>query len=427
MNKVLMFIAILLFSVAGYGQTSDRMEKDLEVMQRIFNEMLSDGNRFLSRYGDDSPQYEAGVGIIFRTPSRLGNLSIWSSSGSNAYVAPESWEFFDAETDQQIVVTQGKAKKSQGNVVIRTTPAPPAPPAATNGVAAIPKASGKNGLIDKLTRFLIDYGDFATQLKDDESIIILHKANNRRSQAVAIAGIGISSTASDADLITGDFSLKVKMKDLRAHRSGSIDEATLKSRIVLEEKESKEPEFEYRIFSQIINERTAEIKGELTKSYVDQEEGDDLLLTYRMAGLGRRGDDIEFIPDLGVIYQIQFSSPARSGVIFIDRGRNSTTKAVYDVFEKEDTYDEWLDELSGQLKEELPEVMLEYGRTLRRLPVGERLILKLNFPDCHKCNAPKQMEISIPAATLQAFDKQNKSLDAALKDVRFSESGKAKD
>jgi hypothetical protein len=425
-KTILLASCALLLNSLLVAQDEDRMKQDMEVMQGILSEMLSKGNRFVGR-NVEMPRYEKGVGLIFQVPGRAGNLAwagnvgpgnqmiqVYGSGKSMAYsispdveIDPQVEIEIDSEVETQLESAGvGKSKTIQGVIV------------------NAPRADGGQNLPEVLTTFLIQYGDFARQLSDEESLVLVHKAGSDNS-ILSFSGAAVASASAVASTSNSGFSLKVKMKDLRAFRKGSISESELRARILKADIANAETALEYRVFGRILNERCAEIKGEVTASYLKEEDQEEAPIRYRFPSSDFWGEQVESVPELGVIYPIRFGSPANSTIIFFE-SRGKSKEKVLEVFEEGEQLDEWAEELVAKMEEAVPRLMLEYGRTLRNLPENQRLIVKLTFPDCHACSAPKELEFSVKSVVLQAYDRQSKSLDAAIKEVRIERRGEAK-
>ncbi len=63
----------------------------------------------------------------------------------------------------------------------------------------------------------------------------------------------------------------------------------------------------------------------------------------------------------------------------------------------------------------LKEYIVDYGSIVKSLKPREQLLFKLNFPNCDDCKEmPKRLEIAAKKATLDAYRKDQISLENAV-------------
>jgi hypothetical protein len=65
--------------------------------------------------------------------------------------------------------------------------------------------------------------------------------------------------------------------------------------------------------------------------------------------------------------------------------------------------------------------VIDYGRTIRSVPEGEKLLLKVKLTKCEGCKIPKSLELSVPMATLRQFDQQKLSREKAVAAIEIKE------
>ncbi|MBK7873748.1 MAG: hypothetical protein IPJ74_25355 [Saprospiraceae bacterium] len=67
--------------------------------------------------------------------------------------------------------------------------------------------------------------------------------------------------------------------------------------------------------------------------------------------------------------------------------------------------------------EEFKRNVIEYGRTVRKLPANELLIFKLDLNTCEDCDIPDRVEISIKKSVLESYDSNKITMEQALEQI----------
>jgi hypothetical protein len=212
--------------------------------------------------------------------------------------------------------------------------------------------------------FIVDYGDFISQLGSNEKIVITNQGDNRAWYFNKGKRSHISVESNKADLI--------------ALKQGKItrDQALGKIKVVnTESVDVKEPDMELMttIFNRLY-------RADLSKTYFT----DDNIYYERLR-------------DYGVIYYMQVYSSNQ-----VDYGTLSMPTLGLDRVDQA-TRDKKAAELYPRFEQDLKENILEYGRTLKSLKDEESLIFNITLTRCKGCNIPSTAEVSVKASILKDY------------------------
>jgi hypothetical protein len=189
-----------------------KLKKQIEVMERILDELLVDSPNFLvsSRNNNTHGVYLDGFGVLLAFDASLiqqDDQDIWQKLGKKFKIYTKDGQTVidlnadeddDGKDDEEAVFDHEKWReqheKNQQELY----------------------EHGKAELVEGL----MDYGETLTTLRDGDTV-------------------AIAAFLRDADFFTRNeistLVIKAKMSDLRAYSSGSINEKTMRSRIIQEE------------------------------------------------------------------------------------------------------------------------------------------------------------------------------------------------
>jgi hypothetical protein len=220
-------------------------------------------------------------------------------------------------------------------------------------------------LIQAAKDFIIDYGDFISQLGANEKIIVTNQGEHNK-------GWYFTSTRRTHLSIEGSKS------DITAFKQGKItrDQAEAKLRIVnTEALDEKAPDMELisTIFGRLYS-------ADLSKTFFTEDN-----IYYEM------------LKDYGVIYYMQVFSSNQSR--YSDNRVNMPTVGLEDVDMQ--TRDKKVIELYPKFEQELKDNILEYGRTIKSLKDEEIVVFNVTMTKCRGCNIPSSVELTIKAGVLK--------------------------
>jgi hypothetical protein len=219
-------------------------------------------------------------------------------------------------------------------------------------------------LIKAAKDFIVDYGDFISQLGANERIVVTNKGENRSWYF--------------KDNKRTHISIEGSKSDINAYKQGKLtrEQALAKLTVVnTEYVEVKETDMELfaSIFSRLYRE-------DLSKTYFS-------------------GNNVyyERLKAYGAIFYMQVYSSSPVG----ERRVNMPTLGLEDI--DEETRNKKVTELYPQFEQELKENILEYGRTLKSLADEEVLVLNTTLTKCVDCGIPSSLELTIKASVLKEF------------------------
>ena len=133
----------------------------------------------------------------------------------------------------------------------------------------------------------------------------------------------------------------------------------------------------------------------------------------------------EKIEGIGAIYSLHVRSSGGSGYFGLSFDRAKTIwsddgLAVTDDYgnEIEERSSEDLDKNYAIFLATLKENIIDYGSIVKSLGTGEALTFKLNFPNCKDCEKmPKKLEITAKKSTLDGYRKEQISLEKAVQQL----------
>jgi hypothetical protein len=252
----------------AYGQNAqvdkDRMERDIDIMEKVLNELFKNaaGNRsrgfYLSSSRGAQGSYVPGYGVLFIAPAYSGSFG---ARGAFAYSTATS----AGGTRPTVVYTEGDW---QGKVTVVTP--------SDKEKAKVDKQKEKTGktgteepdrnrrlqrvqdsvlqahtnlVTINMREFLANYADAIGQLTPNDRVMIIYNENARNSDHyVAVSGCEPCETRSMPRI-----SAEVKREDLTAFRSGKMNRKELDSRIrVNVDNPGKENYAEYKVFAGIL-------------------------------------------------------------------------------------------------------------------------------------------------------------------------------
>jgi len=231
--------------------------------------------------------------------------------------------------------------------------------------------------------FLGNYSSILGDLKSGEKITV--QVNIKSINPRIVFRGQIASNENDQKF----FSATAKKEDMDTYQAELLTEEQFMKRIEFsseEDMDEKEPELE------------------LLASMIHRLYKKDLTNSFSL----RRTPRYERLKGFGVIYYLDFS---KTGNQFVWRNNGDR----YTLGSKDNDMDPYVVEQKyEQLEKELPEQMIDYGRLLKKMQPGEKLVFKAILPNCKKCEVPNSLEYSVSQETLEAYNKNRMSLDKAI-------------
>lgn len=342
----------------------DKMVRDIEVAENVLSTMIKQEiNQQRTFFGMDiKAYYQEGYGVTFRLPSDYSMPMIYAMPDNKTSI------FYSDDQEPTIAVTSGGENREER---VRKTPPPDKTYAlreASKEQKRLAMDSARDEYNKKLIKaakdFVIDYGDFITQLTPTERIIVTNKGENRSWYFKDNKRTHISVEGTKADIT--------------AFKQGKLtrDQAMAKLKVVnTEYVEVKETDLE--LFASIFNRL---YRSDLSKTFFSENN-----VYY------------ERLKDYGAMFYMQVYSSSPVG----ERRVTMPTLGLEDIDEA--TRDKKVTELYPKFEQDLKESILEYGRTLKTLGDEEVLIFYVTLTKCVGCGIPATLELTIKASVLKEY------------------------
>ncbi len=304
--------------------------------------------------------------------------------------------------------------------------------------------SRQEDMLKVMKTFLKAYGDIASFVPENEKVKIVYKPHSRSFSSPLI--IERNNFGVERQRKSEIISAEVVKSDIMAYRSEEITAEELENSIEVYVNEDVEDDVSFRIFKNILDET---LDNQFSTKDKHVENGfyfDDNQIN--IFSTGSHSVDYELIKGLGVVYQVALRIPSDIKIIkhgnnrrkrIIIKGDNVITYSESDSDDDEiieDADEEGIEEdeiiVQGLEEEEyekliasIQEVMVDYGRTLRKLSEDEYLIVRFELPPCSDCDLPAKVEYKIKKEVLSKYDRGSIGLDEATDEIEESETGKA--
>ena len=373
---------------AAFAQTIDeeRMVRDIEVAENVLSTLIK--HEVNAQRGffsvDVKGTYLPGYGVTFRLPADFigqflftfpsdGNAVIYNSDANGFHYSISTDENGHAHTDAPEL---GGEDEEEGNTMTLKDRA--------RQKRADEKDSARNEYNMKVIKaakdFIVDYGDFVSQLAPNERIVVTNQGEHNRGwyfnsgkrTHISVEGLKSDITAFKQGKMTRDQVLG----KLKVINTQSVDQ--------------KSPDMELisSIFSRLY-------RSDLSRTFFT----DDNIY-------------YEVLKDYGVIYYMQVYSGVDSGY----ERYNMPTANLKNV--DRETRNKKVIELYPKFEQEMKENILEYGRTIKSLKDEELVVFNITLTKCKGCGIPSTLELSVKNSVLRDFGSGKIDKNAAL--AKFS-------
>ena len=368
-------VALSIQSHIALGQAIDdeRMKRDIEVAENVLATLIKQefqqGATFFGL--DVRGSYQPGYGVTFRVPSdqsipffslaicreELREAAVIAGEKACRHAFPTDGHP-DERPDQDRIITLKDKDNEREEVSIDSA-----------------RSEFNERVIRAAQSFIVDYGDFITQLGPNEKIVVTNQGDRHHF----IFNGGKRSR----------ISVEGTRADVTAFRQGKLsrDQALKKLTIVnTESLEAKEADMEMlsSIFSRLY-------RPDLSKTYFA--EGN---VYY------------ERLKDFGTIFYMQMVSS-------VERNPNRHTMPTQGLADLDQTArDKKVTELYPVFEQELKQNILEYGRTVKSLKDDESLIFNISLTKCKGCGIPSTLELGIKSSVLRQFSEGKLDKGAAM-------------
>jgi hypothetical protein len=384
------FVAMMIFTQAIAQQIDEaRMTRDIEIAENVLATMVRQEvsqNQTQGRglWGlDVKGHYQEGYGVTFRLPGDY-SMPYYAPAGvksisGNVYIYSDDRSPVIATTtpraDEERVAkarNEDDAKNSKMDLYERTL---------EKRKLALDSAREEYNkrLIKSAKDFVLDFGDFISQLGANERIVVTNQSENRSWYFKENKRTHISVEGMKADIT--------------AFKQGKLtrEQALAKLKVVNTEfVDVKEPDLE--LMTSII--------GRLYRS--------DLSTTFFSS---ENNIYYERLRDYGVIFHMQVYSSNDEGF------KTWSMPTVNLQGLNQESRDKKVVELYPKFEQELKENMVEYGRTIKSLKDEEVMVFDVAMTKCAGCGIPASVELSVKGSVLKDYSSGKLDKNAAVNTI----------
>lgn len=398
----ILILLMVSFTVQAQQIDANRLNRDIKIMENILSEMFrihpansgSVSGRevyvYATRSGTNNIRgtYLPEYGVIFQIPkpSSMGMLISRNDDGASGF----SFYYGDDDSEENAVTSEG--------------------------------------ITDRITEFLRDYGSTMGQLGPDDRIMVIYGGAGRTGLFGTYAVSGSRVTSREAPELPV-ISVAAQMSDLNAYRSGDLSEQQFRSRISVEEAEQNgNGNMDMRVMANIIE--TAFEGGDAEKFRVTGSV--DYLKLDNFGALfyfdARYGSNVFSVRSLAptAIFSTNDSSSDTA------RARSQEARARVEVLrgELQATMEENEEKRAENARKtvaafetfklELKEYLVDYGRTLGSVESDQFILLSVTLNSSVE-GIPDRLDVQVSKTVLEQLDRGDTSRDQALDRVTLRE------
>lgn len=387
--KIFLILFILLFSflplqaqVSAAFDTS-RMERDLDIMTMVLDRLVFNTSGAFTRFGGSTKGiYLPDYGVIFLMPNAVNSaLTIYS-------VTSQVRRFEEEMAQQRRSKSASRAKAGEGS-----------------GMSYEYRAENKQDVKTPLVEFFFKYADAIDQLDDSERIAVYRSGGiGNVFYSLSVAGQAVSRSSVESG---GEDLLAVARKaDIAAFRSGRLKAEDFKSRLIFKNIEAAAANSEIDIMARIID--TA-LQGRTREQ------------TFNVSH--SRGI---YLDDFGAIFftNATFGPEAHINIWqTVEEQRvleEGLQKRVLDLQRASaQRRENWAVQYK-KFKQQLSEVIADYGHTLRQLQPQDNIVITADLDHAPE-EGPSYLICRVKKQQVEAFNARRISREQLLKMISYTE------
>ncbi|MEN7550214.1 hypothetical protein AAG747_20000 [Rapidithrix thailandica] len=240
-----------------------------------------------------------------------------------------------------------------------------------------------------MSRFLSQYGDLASELKENEKILVVYEDKNNASS--------YHTSFSDKQAKFLKISAVVDKKSVVHLKRGRLSPQEFEQKITWSALDANTKQnIDLQVFSKVLQ--------EIVKENNSNNE-------YKVIFSNTPNISFNQIDGLGVIYTLDYSEMP----FWVNMERHEQIVIRTDPSVREEEAErkmEWYHHLNKEIKQ----TMIEYGRTLQSLKDTDMLIINVSLPQCN-CDMPSDLQLSLKYSVLTRYDQRKIDLDDALEEI----------
>ncbi|MTI87379.1 MAG: hypothetical protein FH748_05360 [Balneolaceae bacterium] len=388
-NLILIGLVSLLLTPSLIAQEydSNRMNRDIKIMEEVLSELFKVQNSSYTRKGNFIMHPDFGgnhvegtylpdYGIIFKIPRILSryisSISVDKSNGKN-----EIHFYYDSDDSS-----------SSRQVT-------------------------EEAIIARIAEFLKDYASTIGQLDDDENILVIYGSKPGSSSILSVYDKVGNLVDKDDVKPLPVISVVAQKKDLRAFRSGTIDDAAFEDRLTISKSQDNKKYVDLKVMSNIFETALKEVPRE----------------AFRISG----HVNYLMLDNFGALFSVDVRYNDRKFNVetFFIREAERRARALTTADKKEnddnrtpskEEMQEKMHEAYQQLKTDVTEYLIDYGRTLGSVQSDQHILTSVNISDTWiNANLPERVDFQIKKSILDQMDRGSISRQQALNSVTVTE------
>lgn len=362
---------------------TSRMERDLGIMNVVLDRLVFKTSGPFARLGGASTKgiYLPDYGVIFLMPNQSGAFTIYSVTGNARRLEEEL-------AQQRRVKSTSRAKADEGS-----------------GVAYEYRTENKHDFKTPLVEFFSKYADAIGQLDDSERIAVYRSGGGSNvfySLSVAGQAVARSGTETGAE----DVLAVARKADIVALRSGKLKADDFTNRLIFKNIETETSNSEIDIMARIID--TA-LQGR-TREQTFQ--------TNNSRGI--------YLDDFGAIF---FTNATFGNDVYTTvwkayeeqhAAEEGLQRRVLDLQKaSEQRRENWTAQYK-KFKQQLSEVMADYGHTLRQLKPQDNIVITANLDNTPE-GGPSYLVCRLKKQHIDAFNARRITREQMVKLISYTE------
>jgi hypothetical protein len=429
MKRVMKFLlsgAIVLGAQLSEAQTADdeRMSRDIAVAENALSTLIKQEFSKRSFFPVEvNGSYRSGYGVTFMVPTDMLIPTVWGAGRTDMMIldgrpgvysysystAPEPQEYLEEEMAVQekelaekkrelskidknrtaIGKKSAEMDQARAEIELRDTRErqkierpqgvrAPRVAKVSLDTDSLQKASSEK-IILAAKNFIADYGDMISLLKPEEKIVITNKTQNSH---------WFHRVNEQRSLI----SVEATKGDLIQFRQGKITRDQMLAKIQVTNTEStgkveQDLELLVSMFGRLYRNDLSRTFFVESEPYYERLNDFGAIVYMQVYSSNQMEEDKWLMPTLGL-----------KNITGAERDKK--VKELYPMFEND-----------------LKENMLDYGRTVKSLKDGERLVFNVILTKCKTCGIPSDIEVSVPNSVLKDYSAGKIDKNAALNKI----------
>ncbi|MEQ9090505.1 MAG: hypothetical protein RIE52_05410 [Balneola sp.] len=379
-------LIILLTSSVALAQSFDanRMNRDIKIMENILGEMFK-------TYSENSSSR-----AVF-----IGDFTGGSRNVRGTYL-PGYGIIFNVQTSSSFVYTNSSSdNESKSNSFYYSY--------STGSSSDDNVKVDEESVKDRITEFLKDYASTIGQLKPTENVMVIYGSNSRHSFPALVYTSSNGKVDRNEREKLPVISGSVTKKDLDDYRSGKINESAFASKVQTASTTDKEY-LDLKVMSNIFETAL-------------KEQGDE---SFRLSG----NVNYLMLDNFGAIFNLDASYRTNnrlfgrvSGITVTGTYIRTDSRDATDAKEQDEKEAEFLANVNdayAQLKSNIKEYLVDYGRTVSSVKPDQYILTTVNVRGRYK-DIPERIDFQLKKSVLDQLDRGQISREKALEQVVVTE------